>query len=258
LTPTENIIVEIQNAERRCIRSEAAVDDLKEQLKEAKARHEMNVNQLRSLARAANLDSHRPLLAAANAVNAEASAAAASPDAGDAEEQFDNDDLFDEENIVALASDSTNEFLSPPLEEGEIRIKLLSEITEGEDVWPAGAELVVRVDDDGATLIPTPTKDDPNDGVYLEAEEFEVLEIYRVPTPAKATSPASDDSRLDTPLADTPIPKSLVEKLNDHGIRTVRELANFTSANQLTDIKGVGQGKAEKIEVAMVEFWAAK
>lgn len=225
LTGAENTLVEIWNAERKCISAEAEVEDLKEQLKEAKARYDNCVSHLRKLARAAELDRDRPLLVE-------------KPDAVQGVE----------EPVVAAeaATDAPSE--GEPLQPGEVRIRLLADIEEGDQKWEKGAVIVARVDNAGDTFIPTPTADNPDDGPYLEAKEFELLEDGAA---------ADVDARLDTPLAETAIPPGLIEKLAEHKITTVRELAAFTAEKQLTDIKGIGQGKAEKIEDAMEAFWAS-
>lgn len=159
----------------------------------------------------------------------------------------DNDDDDDE------SATSESEAAAPiKLAEGEIRIRLLKEIiddhpTRGKLEWKRGTELTAHVDSSGTTVIPF--TDDPTDGTALEAEEFAIIGEVVI------ECGDADDSRLDTPLADTSIPSAILAKIADAGIRTVRELANFTSVKQLTDIKGIGQAKAEKIEAALVKFW---
>lgn len=144
--------------------------------------------------------------------------------------------------------------------EGQIRIRLLKKIiddhpTRGKLEWEKGVELTAHVDSSGTTVIPF--IDDPSDGTALEAEEFAIIgEAVIESGDADAVVDDSDDPRLDTPLAETPIPKNLVQKLAESEIVTVRDLAAYTREAPLTDIKGIGQAKAEKIEAAMVEFWA--
>jgi hypothetical protein len=257
ISQAEDALVEIRNAEGKCIEAEAKVDDLKEQLKEAKAHYDGCVDRLRKLARATTLDAHRPLLAAAEAVNAEEAAriepAEAATDASD-----DDGAMIDDEEVAAsLTSDAVNEHLA--LRPGQLRIRLTKDIVDdhpsrGTLTWSKGTVLVANVDSSGTTIIPF--ADDPTDGTGLEAEEFDVIEdgeFNVVTTP----EPSTNDARLDTPLAETSIPSAILAKLKDEArIVTVRDLANWSSSGKLlTDIKGIGQGKADKIDAAMVEFW---
>ncbi len=52
---------------------------------------------------------------------------------------------------------------------------------------------------------------------------------------------------------------SLLKSLNAAKLVTVGDLANFTRVpdNRLTDLEGIGPGKAEKIENRMLQFWAS-
>lgn len=53
------------------------------------------------------------------------------------------------------------------------------------------------------------------------------------------------------------LPDSLVEKLYESEISTIGDLADYqTRGNQLTDLKGIGQAKADKIADALEKFWA--
>lgn len=56
------------------------------------------------------------------------------------------------------------------------------------------------------------------------------------------------------------LPEAIVTSLNESNLQTMGELADWTAAyggrNKLTDIAGIGPAKAEKIEQALVDFWA--
>lgn len=43
--------------------------------------------------------------------------------------------------------------------------------------------------------------------------------------------------------------------LAEAGIETIGKMSEYTSQHRLTDIKGIGDAKAEKIENAMAEYW---
>lgn len=62
LSDAENRLSDIENAERYCRSAEASVEIAKENLKEAKADYDRQVDRLRSLARASANDADRPLL----------------------------------------------------------------------------------------------------------------------------------------------------------------------------------------------------
>lgn len=50
----------------------------------------------------------------------------------------------------------------------------------------------------------------------------------------------------------------LLKSLNNAGLQTVGDLSNYSaSEKRLTDIEGIGPGKAEQIENRMLDFWAA-
>jgi hypothetical protein len=84
-------------------------------------------------------------------------------------------------------------------------------------------------------------------------------------------SPAHDDEDDDAPdeslKAEGPwaevklgelFKDSLLKSLNAAKLYTVGDLANFSRNpdNRLTDLEGIGPGKAEKIENRMLQFWA--
>lgn len=77
----------------------------------------------------------------------------------------------------------------------------------------------------------------------------------------KGQPPSLDESWRDVPLTEALIgvSASMISKLHDASLRTVGELANYTSAgggnHPLSGIPGIGEGKAEKIQDAMDAFW---
>lgn len=76
-------------------------------------------------------------------------------------------------------------------------------------------------------------------------------------TKCVADETADESWRLET-LASLGLPKKLLEKLaeNDPPLQTVGDVSDWIDADKrLTDIKGVGQAKAELIEQALEEFW---
>lgn len=68
------------------------------------------------------------------------------------------------------------------------------------------------------------------------------------------SEPSSDDWR-DVLLETLEIPPKTVELLNDADLMTVGDLASHCEKYALTDIKGIGDGKAKPIEDALAKFW---
>lgn len=70
-----------------------------------------------------------------------------------------------------------------------------------------------------------------------------------------------DETWRPVPLASLSLPKGIVEKLAGAGISNMGELVDYQKPNeanyckQLTDIKGIGVGAAEKIGAATEQFW---
>lgn len=61
----------------------------------------------------------------------------------------------------------------------------------------------------------------------------------------------------DVPLSDLGLPEGMMQKLNEAEIETVGDVATFVNdGKRLTDIKGIGEANAEKLENALTEFWA--
>jgi hypothetical protein len=98
--------------------------------------------------------------------------------------------------------------------------------------------------------------------------------------PKPTAAEAADHANADTPAGPTPPPQAdddawkretiaslgnfglhpkIIEKINEAGILTIGALAEWTnSGNRHTDIPGIGEGKAQKIDDALDKFWAAR
>lgn len=79
--------------------------------------------------------------------------------------------------------------------------------------------------------------------------------------PFKESELESVDDWKDVPLADVlkaHVSEKIIEKLTEAELTTVGQLAEYTAKCRLTDIKGIGQAKAEQIEKAMEHFWATR
>lgn len=76
------------------------------------------------------------------------------------------------------------------------------------------------------------------------------------PTATATTSTASDDEWRSVGIAALNMPGKTPQTLIDAGISTLGELADYTNAGKLlTDLKGIGEGKAEKILDALAGYW---
>ena len=82
---------------------------------------------------------------------------------------------------------------------------------------------------------------------------------HRIGVRAKAKASDNqpeDESWKSVPVTDLDIPSSLAAILiEDNSIRTIGDIQEWSRWKRLTDLKKVGQAKAEKIEEALVEFW---
>lgn len=87
--------------------------------------------------------------------------------------------------------------------------------------------------------------------------DFSAAETQKDQTPVAETA-KEDDSWRSAPLSElTGLSGKLLETLEDSGLKTMGQLADYTSSGkQLTDLSGIGPGKATKIEEACDEFWA--
>jgi hypothetical protein len=78
----------------------------------------------------------------------------------------------------------------------------------------------------------------------------------------RAEAGAEDTSWREAPLSDLGLSPGILKALAEcegHPITTVGQLADWTAAeHRLTDIKGIGEGKAEEIDKALELFWAAR
>lgn len=60
----------------------------------------------------------------------------------------------------------------------------------------------------------------------------------------------------DFPISHLQLAEGITKSLTEAGIETVGAMADYSSGGKaLTDIKGIGPGKAEQIENRMTEFW---
>lgn len=67
---------------------------------------------------------------------------------------------------------------------------------------------------------------------------------------------ADEAVKLSTPIVELGLPKGIESALLEAGLSSVGEIATFTEqGNDLTDIKGIGEGKAERIRNAMASLW---
>lgn len=84
----------------------------------------------------------------------------------------------------------------------------------------------------------------------------DVREIPMIPRATRGPVNQDDDSWRNVPVSRLGLPSSLVAILvDDNSIRTIGDIQEWTRFKRLTDLKKVGQAKAEKIEEALVEFW---
>lgn len=75
----------------------------------------------------------------------------------------------------------------------------------------------------------------------------------------KATPPADDDSWREISVDELDLPKSLKEKLKEQDFETVGHIADFTSKGKnLTDIRGIGEKKADQLQDALEKVWASR
>lgn len=67
-----------------------------------------------------------------------------------------------------------------------------------------------------------------------------------------------DESWKEVSIATLGLPAGVVKSLNeaDNHIFTIGDLATWTAKYALTDIEGIGQAKADKIDDALAKFWA--
>lgn len=76
----------------------------------------------------------------------------------------------------------------------------------------------------------------------------------------KKSEQAPGTLKSEGPWANYPMSKlfsgALLKSLTDVGLNTVGQLADYTKADKpLTDLAGIGPGKAEKIENRLMQFW---
>jgi len=80
--------------------------------------------------------------------------------------------------------------------------------------------------------------------------------LFDQPDETKDDSGSNPDWWRDVPIAELGLPQGIVQRLAEAAIETIGQLATHTESGQhLTDIPGIGQAKAEKIEDALQTFW---
>lgn len=71
-----------------------------------------------------------------------------------------------------------------------------------------------------------------------------------------AMEPVTDEAWKQTDLTTLGLTGKLAETLQEAGLSTLGQIVAYTESGKvLTDIKGIGQGKAEKIDDACAAFW---
>lgn len=74
---------------------------------------------------------------------------------------------------------------------------------------------------------------------------------------AVQADPVAKDAWRAVPLSNTKIPSNIIAILEEANYRTIGDISNLTNSGLcLTDIKGIGQAKAQKIEDALTQYWA--
>jgi hypothetical protein len=88
-----------------------------------------------------------------------------------------------------------------------------------------------------------------------------VSEVQDIPAEVEESKPSETRSFLSEGpwrevQLETMFDGSLLQSLVESGIETVGQLSDYSSGNKrLTDIAGIGPGKAQKIEDAILKFW---
>ena len=65
----------------------------------------------------------------------------------------------------------------------------------------------------------------------------------------------NEDPRLEMTVSKLDLPQIIFKLFGDAKIETISDIAAWTKGNKLTDIKGIGEAKAEEIEAALERFW---
>lgn len=79
-----------------------------------------------------------------------------------------------------------------------------------------------------------------------------------LPFPADDAAPAEPEAWRDDLISSLNLSTGTQAAMVDAGIKTIGDLSDWTaSGKQLTDIPGIGEGKAEKINLALDAYWAS-
>lgn len=95
-----------------------------------------------------------------------------------------------------------------------------------------------------------------------------VYSVEQLATKAKDAKPAdipgqkrltlaAGETWQEFPLSKLGLPETTIAKLVDASISNIGALKEYLDHHQLTDIDGIGAGKADKIKSALEQFWAA-
>lgn len=100
-------------------------------------------------------------------------------------------------------------------------------------------------------------KAEEDDNEDEEGEEVGDSSRTDQPATTEAVVEVEDESWKGTPLTELSIPSKLLDHLAEGRLTTLGELATFTSDpfNKLTDLKGIGEKAAEKVDAALEKFW---
>ena len=94
------------------------------------------------------------------------------------------------------------------------------------------------------------------------AEDYPLFDQPALADPVVSDPAPESEPWRDVPIADLGrfgLSPTIVAKLVDAGLGTIGSMADYTaSEKRLTDLPGIGPGKAEKIEEAMLGFWASQ
>lgn len=105
---------------------------------------------------------------------------------------------------------------------------------------------------------------------YMSEDEYEVLDLESLATlttgnqnpktePSPAATPADDESWRNVTIEALGIPQGICKILRDYnGIETLGQIAAHGEHLALTDLKKIGETKAEKIQECLDRYWAQR
>lgn len=93
----------------------------------------------------------------------------------------------------------------------------------------------------------------------FDSEKPEAAEDSDDQASGETETEADDESWKAVEIGELDVPDGILNKLIEAEIETIGDLANWNESGKLlTDIEGIGQAKAEKIEAALDKFWAER